>query len=281
MSLSAASVLVSHPARALASCWIAASLGGCAINLSEARPARVLRGGEIQVSQINSVVVPSSALQATVDSAKALYSDVSQKKLPSDGEARELAGKTAAIALSGPGYATHLDIGIGLGYRWDTALRVGNGIYAASLRRGVDWSNWAAALGVRVAYNSGQTWVPYIEDLNSYVDLTATRRIDSQVFAQMGRELREWGRVWLGAKAMYSAYRVTIDATQLGLGVEAIGDHLWYYGGNLGVAIGYRFAWFVMELNVMGASGKMTAYGVTRDLGGITVSPAWGFLGQF
>ncbi|MBI5610539.1 MAG: hypothetical protein HY902_16805 [Deltaproteobacteria bacterium] len=254
---------------------------GCAVNFSEARPARILRGGEVQLAQINNVVVPTSAIGDSISSTKSLYTSLKAQEKPSNDQARDYASRATAIALAGPGYATHFDIGVGLGYRWDTSLRVGNGIYAASLRKGYDFGPWAAALGLRAGYNSGQSVISYLDDANGYVDLVSTKRFDGQLFAQLGREFGEWGRLWFGAKGMYSGYTLEVGAPDLGLQIEKVSDHIWFWGGNIGVAVGFRHVFAVGELTVLRASGSLRAFGRDRDLGGVTIAPSWGIMGQF
>ena len=266
-----------RPALALAILCVAT---GCAVNLSEARPARVLRGGEFQLAEINNVVAPLGAIDDTITTAEPLVQGARAKTL-TQAQARDLAGRATAISLAGPGYGAHFDVSLGLGYRIDSSFRFGNGIYALSLRRGIDWDTWHAALGVRGGYNSGTSVIPYLNDLNSYVEITDTTRWDLQAFAQLGREFREWGRLWLGVKAMRSLFTLTVDASELGLGREVIDDALDYLGGNIGFALGYRYVYFVAELSVLRASGHIAAFGAERSLEGTTVAPSWGILGHW
>ena len=93
---------------------------GCAINLSEARSARVLRGGEIQVSEVNNMVVPTRAFADIIDPAKAAIEAADEDRELSMEEKRTITKGATAIALSSPGYGAHLDVGLGLGYRFDT-----------------------------------------------------------------------------------------------------------------------------------------------------------------
>jgi hypothetical protein len=231
------------------SLWLTVLLAaGCAVNLSESRPARVLRGGEMQISNINSVVVPMGSMGTTIDAGKTIAQKIDQRT--SDADKRRLAGSAAAIGLTGPGYANHLEFALGLGYRLDTALRIGNGIYSAAIRRGFDLGKWDSNIGVRVGYNSGASVISYLDTINSYAKIGSTKRIDTSFTAQIGREFGEWAKLWAAAKAMYSRYWVDVDAENLDLGHEKLDDHLLYYGGALGLALGFRWVHFVMELGI-------------------------------
>ena len=130
----------------------------------------------------------------------------------------------------------------GLGYRFDLQARLGNGIYALSLRRGFPLSEkWNLALGARGAYNSGQTFVEYADDVAEWVKLSETRRFDGQLFVQAGPEWGEFARLWFGAKGMVSPLRTDIDATRIGGTRERVEATIYHAGGFVGAAIGYRW----------------------------------------
>jgi len=269
--------------RSPSSCiWLASLLvAGCAINLSESRTPRVLRGGEMQISSINSVVVPVGSVNTAIGAGKTVVRNIDQGTSPTDEDKRQLVGSAVAIGLTGPGYGNHLEFALGLGYRLDTALRIGNGIYALALRRGFDLGWWDSNIGLRVGYNTGESVVSYLDSINSYAQITETKRIDTSLSGQIGREFGEWGRVWAVAKGMYSRYWVDVETRLLGLGSEKINDHLFYYGGALGAAFGFRYVYFVMELGVYLLNCKVSTFGNSYDLSGITITPSWGFMGTF
>jgi hypothetical protein len=262
--------------------WLTVLLAaGCAVNLSESRPARVLRGGEIQISDVSSLVVPLGSVDTAISGGKTAAKNIEHNTSPSPDDKRQLVGSAAAIGLTGPGYGNHLEIAAGFGYRLDTALRIGNGIYSAALRRGFDLGSWDSNIGVRLGYNSGESVLSYLDTINSYAKITDTKRVDMSFTAQIGREFGEWGKIWAVAKTMYSRYSVNVDAQSLDLGREKINDHLLYYGGALGAALGFRWIHFVMELGVYELSCKVNAFGNSYDLSGVTITPSWGFQGTF
>ncbi len=255
--------------------------GGCAMNVSETRPARVLRGGEIQLSEMNDIVIPTRAVGGLIDGAHDAANAADDRML-TDEERRTLTAAAAAISLTGPGYGAHIDAAVGLGYRFDLQARVGNGIYAASLRRGFPIGKiWNLAVGLRGAYNSGATFVEYADDVAEWVKLSETRRFDGQLFVQAGPEWGEWGRLWFGAKGMWSPFVTDIDATRVGGTREHIQATVYHAGGFAGVALGFRWIYFVIELNVLKSWGHFTAFDDTFDLSGYVIAPSWGFMGTF
>jgi hypothetical protein len=260
---------------------VAVAGAGCAMNVSEARPARVLRGGEIQLAEVNDVVVPTRAVSGVIGGAREAAAAAGDRALTDD-ERRSLTGAAAAVSLTGPGYGAHIDLAVGLGYRYDVQARLGNGIYALSLRRGVDLGRlWHLALGVRGAYNTGQTFVQYASDVTEWVKLSETRRFDGQLFLQAGLEKGEWGRLWFGAKGMVSPLVTDIDTTRIGGDRERIRATLYHAGGFVGGAIGFRWFFFVAELTVLAASGHVRAFDQDYDLSGLVIAPSWGVMGTF
>ena len=254
--------------------------GGCAMNVSETRPARVLRGGEIQLAEMNDVVIPTRAVGGLIDGARDAANSAEDGLTPE--ERRTLIGAATAISLTGPGYGAHIDMAAGLGYRFDLQARIGNGIYGLSLRRGFPLSEkWNLALGVRGAYNSGQTFVEYADYVTEWVKLSETRRFDGQLFVQAGPEWGEWGRLWFGAKGMWSPLVTDIDATRIGGTRERVEATVYHAGGFAGAAIGFRWIFFVVELNVLASYGKFRAFDEDFDLSGYVIAPSWGFMGTF
>jgi len=274
------STLKSAGSLAAVACLLSLSALGCAVNVSEARSARVLRGGEIQVSEINNVVVPTRAVSHFVSNVEASV-DAANEGAVTDEERDKLVGAATAIALTGPGFGVHADIGVGLGYRYDAQARIGNGIYALSLRRGFDLGSWHAAVGTRAAYNSGHAFIEYLDDVVDYIKVTDTVRFDGQLFGQIGTEWGEWGKLWFGAKGMVSPLKVRVDARRLNGGVDTVRTTLWHGGGFIGGAVGFRWIHFVVELTVLGASGEATVFGRNYDLSGLVVAPSWGLMGTF
>jgi len=251
------------------------------MNVSETRSARVLRGGEIQIAEVNDVVVPTRAVTGSIDSARRAASAAGDRTL-TDQERRDLTGGAAAIALSGPGYGAHIDMAVGLGYRYDVQARIGNGVYALSLRRGFDLGRrWFVAVGTRAAYNTGEAFLAYADDIFDWVRFSETRRLDGQLFGQIGAEFGEWGKLWFGAKGMVSPLETDIDTTRIGGDREHVATTLYHAGGFVGGALGFRWIHVVAELSILGATGRVRAFDQDYDLSGVVIAPSWGFMGQF
>ncbi len=246
------------------------------MNMAELRSARVLRGGEMQVVRGNTVVVPLQAVGQLIDETETLITSADDGAALSAEEGSTLVSGTAALGLMSPGYGTYLEYAFGLGHRWDSSLRIGNGIQAVGLRRGWDHHPWYAAAGLRVGRNTGSAWFGTVDNVNRIVRVSDMRRFDIDGVLQAGVELGEWGRAWGGAKGIYSPYRIEIDADALGWGTASDQQRMRFWGGFIGGSVGFRWLHVAAELTVMRALGEVSLFGETHDLSGVVIAPSWG-----
>lgn len=257
-----------------------AVLAGCAMNISEARPARTLGGGEFQVSAVNNIILPVQVVERAIN----VVDEVTDDTELTEAEQRTIINGVVASALSSPGFAPHMDIAVGLGYGLDTQLRIGSGIYGASLRRGFRLAGWDTSIGARAAYNSGSSVVPYLDDLNKFAKVADMKRFDGQAFALVGTEFGEWAKLWLGAKWLGSWFKASLDPGLLDEAAEEdlFSGNIMYYGGLLGGAIGYRWIHLVVEVGLYGTwSPGFTVLNYRVKPSGLLVAPSWGLQGTF
>jgi hypothetical protein len=97
----------------------------------------------------------------------------------------------------------------------------------------------------------------------------------------VGREWEEWGKIWLGAKAMVSPYTLDIDASAVGLGETSTSSSMRYVGGFVGGGLGFRYVHFTVELSVLHASGDLEVFDRDYSLRGLVLAPSWGFQATF
>ena len=252
---------------------------GCAMNLAQMRSARVLEGGEVQLSEVNSVVVPSAAVVQSIDPARELLQQRNEDE-PLDAEEREIVlGGLTAVALSSPGFGSYLDGAVGLGRGFDLSARVGNGSYSAELRRALlpyHQHPWHLSAGVRAGYSSGGAWLGVLDLANTALRVSTLRRLDLTGHVAAGREFGEWGKLWWGPKVQISPYRMQLDGSRIGLDPVETSGTLGWAGGFVGGAIGWRWVHFCGELTVLGAWGRTQAYGSEYEVSGVVVAPHWG-----
>ena len=96
--------------------------------------------------------------------------------------------------------------------------------------------------------------------------------------------------MWAGPKVVYSrfstAMRLSIPGGRSRISPPSTAN-TFYYGGQGGVAFGYRYIFFAVELTMaqMFGSAAVTSApaGIARaaDLSGLVIYPAFGLMGEF
>ncbi|MED5464849.1 MAG: hypothetical protein VX699_09365 [Myxococcota bacterium] len=264
-----------------------ALLTSCAGNLSEAQPARVLQEGAFSVNHIHNVIAPAQSVQEAIRAGEAIARAPREGELLPAQERENLIGSAVALGLMSPGYSSHLEFGLGLGEDLDAQVRLGTGVYAASLRRGFAYGRWHGNLGVRGSYSNGSL-LPYVDTINSLIKLSELQRYDTQLFVQGGREWGQWARLWMGVKGIHSAYEGFVRSHQsledkLDTQVdEKLDGALHLYGGFVGAALGYRWLFVVAELNVLYSDAPaVTIADASHNVSGWVMAPSWGLRGVF
>jgi hypothetical protein len=100
---------------------------------------------------------------------------------------------------------------------------------------------------------------------------------------------RDLFRVWAGPKVLYSRFDSTLRLTLVQMETQLAtfeGDAV-YFGGQAGVAVGYRYVFFGAELTMGELSGSATATTTLMaarrrtDISGFVVYPAFALMGEF
>jgi len=126
-----------------------------------------------------------------------------------------------------------------------------------------------------------------VEDFTRYmIDLTP---------AQIGTS-RSWYRVWLSPRFLYSHFSTAMRLSIPGVStpdLATFSGNTFYYGGQGGFALGYRYVFFAFELTMAKISGKGTATAMVpgsggmetiagdANLDGFVIYPTFGFIGEF
>ena len=105
---------------------------------------------------------------------------------------------------------------------------------------------------------------------------------------------RNWFRVWAGPKFVYSRFSTVMRLSIPGVStpdLASFGGNTFYYGGQGGIAFGYRYIFFAVELTLAQISGKGEARTAAlpggeptaRDanLDGFIIYPTFGLIGEF
>ena len=273
-------------------------VGACAPVVSTLRPAAVLPQGSVNAAMGYGVNVPVGALMSSLDRAKDLALDDSGSGM-SDAEVVDLVGASLLLLTNAPLPSVDFQAAYGLwAQRVELDLRKSSGAWRFGARlQLLHTRDFGLDLSIGVGASTFST--PTVLDLLSKAGQAETNRYAIDVPILMGWTW-EFGHLWFGPKVLYTSYsldlalktgRLPVDDVTGELPVEQAhmeGDSI-YIGGQLGGAVGYKYAWITAELTVMQVAGSVD-YRVgegdnllqgSLDPGGLVISPNIGILLQY
>lgn len=255
---------------------------GCAMTLGELRPARPLRGGEVQAVYGQDLVLPTATVRQSIELGQQLAEVARDDAAGLSAEQKQdLTRGVAALALGSPGMGSWVEAGVGLGYGWDVGARVGSGSAGLVVRKGLWRHPWSASVSARAGVNGGDLRLSALSTFNGLVEVGELRRADLGASAQLGLDLGEVGMLWGGAKGTVSPYTLTLDPSRVDLDPVQTQGRLSWVGPYAGAALGWRYVWLAAELSVLRAGGGFELYGEAVPMQGWVVLPSWGVVVGF
>jgi hypothetical protein len=264
-----------------------AALAGCAPSLATMQPAHVGPKGSIQVTVAMEVAIPPGTITDAIDAGET----ISDRAINGDpiSEADRARLFTAAINLvaSPPSFSPLFALAYAVQDRIEVGIRyAGQGWRLGGryqlLRRDEGPCDLVVGLGV-----ARSTYKLPLTDVIPVIEMDDFTRWTFDVPLTAGTS-RSWYRVWAGPKFAYSrfdtAMRLVIPNEPPE--VATFDGHSTFFGGQAGVAVGFRNVFFGLELTVGHLSGSasaaMSTAGVARsaDLAGTIVYPAFGLMGE-
>jgi hypothetical protein len=270
----------------------AAALFGCAPALSGFQPAHVAEKGHVQAELGMDVAIPTGGLGDLVDAAEVLAGAARERQL-TDGERRTLFNAGAALATNAPSPLPHVGVAftpltsfeIGLRYS-GSALR--GGLRYQFLRRAAHGVDLSAGLGV-----ARYTFEFPVSSVLGILEIEDFERWQFDLPILVGTS-QTWYRLWGGPRLMFTTF-----GTQMNLSLPAIPGVSseeqeiaafdgtgFYVGAQGGVAFGYKYVFFGVELTLaqLFASAELTAFGEQVhdvDLDSFVISPGFALMGEF
>jgi hypothetical protein len=264
-------------------------LSGCAPALSTFTPAHVAKSGHVQLELGSDVSYPTGTIEELNDGLDALTDSAQTDAVLTEDEQREILNAATSTVLNPPSLNSHVGAGVGVakdvevqGRLFSGGLRVGGRYqFLHQKEQSVDLS---AGLGIgRYSFSLGIPELPTLLDIEDY----SRWMVDTGVL--VGNH-GNWYRWWAGPKLLYGSFDAVITLTPPGGDVYAFsmeGRSL-YAGGQAGVALGYKWVFFVFELTVMhlSTSARFAAQGTGIEpyepsIGGTIYYPGVGLMGEF
>lgn len=240
----------------------AALAGGCATSLSSFRPAHVPRKGGVHAAIGVDVSVPTGSVGATIDAGKAAAKAAQSRSLQAE-EQQQLIDAGIVLAANPPALQQTLLIAFAPVEKTEASLRYAGGTWRAGGRYQVveqgDGHGFDFTAGFGVGRQSASFAISNVLDVVKLDDFVRWSFDVPLTFGRRGR----WYRLWGGPRLMY-----TRGDTSLQLNLPSVGGSPaqtidasaetsgLYWGGQLGVALGYRNVFFGFELTTVQFSGS-------------------------
>lgn len=261
------------------------------------QPAHVAPAGHMQATAGFEISAPTGTITRVIDTGKTL-SDAARMNMNLTPEQEQQvfeAGVNVVVVPPSLGYhfaaaytlVDRLEVGLryaGGGWRFGTryqVLRHEDGPLDLTIGAGVA----RAAFEIPLA-----SYIPILE-----VD-DFTRWTFDVAPLQIGTS-RSWFRAWGGPKFLYSHFTTALRLSIPGVDTPDLASfegHTFYYGGQAGIAFGYRYVFFAFELTLAqitgtgtavtstpARDGSMTSIARDVDLSGFVIYPTFGFIGEF
>jgi hypothetical protein len=260
---------------------------GCAPSLATMQPAHVAPRGHIQATAGIEIGVPKGGVDAVVDSGRAL-ADAAQSGTLTDEQKWQLFDAAVNLVASPPSASQHFAIAYTAIERTEASLRYVGGGWRLGARYQI-LSHAEAPLDLVVGLGASRSTTPIpLGDILPVVKIEDFTRwtFDLPILAGTSRD---WFRVWFGPRLLYTRFhtRMRLDLYADEVQMASFEGSAFYYGGQVGAAIGYRKVFFGVELTMAGLTGSATATTMlaipTRktELSGFVTYPAFGLMGEF
>ena len=267
----------------VAGAWLAA----CAPVLSTFTPAPVAPHGHFRGATAIGVSIPTGPLGDLFDRSEDLARASIEGRALTDDEVGDLFESTTGLLLNLPSAAYELQGRFGVAKRVDVGLRLAlpgairlDGRYQFVLTPN---KPFAASVGLGLTYYSFEIPVP--SPIDEVIEVDDYRRLEVDVPLLFG-----WsgpiGHVWLGPKIVFATYGTEMTAKLVSdTRLASVSGTSWYYGVQVGGAIGYRYVWIAAELTIAGMSGsadiELAGVKLSPKFSGAVIYPAIGLVMQF
>jgi hypothetical protein len=274
---------------------------GCATTLSTMQTARTLAPGQVQVTGGMGVFLPVGNLIRVVDTGidqGEEARDAVDEGRPyalSEEDQQKLLTAGVALMVAPPGVSPELMVRVGVVDRVDVGLRYSGISLRADAKvllfHGGDSDGGRMETGQRsydVALGLGAArhfFSSPVLDVLEVVEMGDFSRYDVEVPLYVSADFGDVFKLYGAPKYVYSHTRMDerlVDFSRQGKPVSgfdatlpaSVDSH--FVGSTVGLALGYRYVYLFAELTGGYVFCKPTLFGVERNLGGVTLYPAFG-----
>ena len=263
-------------------------LVGCAPSLATLQPAHVAPRGHVQATAGIEIGIPTGTIDRAYDAANAL-TDAAEMGMLADSDVVKFFDAAVNLAASPPSVGQHFAAGYSFLDRAEVGIRnAGGGWRLGGRYQFLRHQDGPFDLVVGLGAARATTPIPF-GDVVPFLKASDFTRWTFDLPVLVGTS-RSWFRVWAGPKLLYSRFdsQLTVTLPNNPIVLAGIRGDAFYYGGQGGVAVGYRYVYFGIELTLGQLSGSATTTSMlatapshTTDLSGFVVYPAFALMGEF
>jgi hypothetical protein len=241
----------------------------------------------VQVAAGMEIAVPTGGVDKVVDAARTV-ARAAENGMITDEQKWQLFDAGINLVASPPSVSQHLAIAYTIVDRTELSLRYAGGGWRLGGRYQLvsrDDGPLDVVAGLGVARSTASIPAGDVLPVLKIDDFTRWT-VDLPILAGTSRD---WLRVWFGPRFLYTRFDTLmhLDLVQDEIVMARFEGSAFYYGGQVGVAFGYRKVFFALELTVAGLTGSANASAMLSvparkaELTGFVVNPAVGFMGEF
>jgi hypothetical protein len=284
-----------NPSR-LVSLGVLVVSAGCAPSLATMQPAHVAPKGHFEVTTAVEIGIPTGTISRVYDTGKALARDAEQNMAITPAQERQVFEAGVNVAVSPPTAGYLLAANYTVLNNWEVGLRYASGSWRLGSRYQLlhrEDGPFDMTFGAGVARQAVEIplsdYIPILE-----VDDFTRYTIDAGLLIGTSRS---FFRVWFGPKFLYSHYTTAMRLSIPGVDTPDLASfegHGIYYGGQGGLAVGYRHIFFAVELTMAELTGTASVTAQTpaqngsgepiaasADISGFVIYPTFGLIGEF
>jgi hypothetical protein len=271
---------------------------GCAPSLTTMQPAHVAPKGHVQATVGFEVSAPTGTITRLIDTAGPLSTAARTRDLMPAEEQQVFEAGVNMVAVP-PSVGYHLAANYVLINNLEIGIRYAGGGWRLGGRYQIlhrETGPFDLTFGMGVARSAYK--IPLVDKIPILEVEDFTRYTIDVAPLQIGTS-RSWFRLWAGPKFLYSRFSTTLRASipfVSAIDLASFEGHTIYYGGQGGVALGYRYLFFAIELTMAKISGtgtvnvaalplprdgSTTPIARDADLSGFVIFPTFGLIGEF
>jgi hypothetical protein len=262
---------------------------GCSSVLSTFTPAPTTPPGSVRGAAALGVNVPVGDLTDLADRGDTIAEKSLAGGTLTRAEQDELVESALALSLDPPSATGELQGRYGVADAFDVGVRVATAVTARidgrwQFLKSQEQGAFAGSVGLGLAYYARTFEIPNadIEQIVGVAELTRFELDVPLLFGWSG----DIGHVWFGPKLVANTYTADVELAffQNEIVQGSASGTSFFFGGLLGGAVGYKYAWLAFELTILdlssSASVESNVYNADLSFGGIVLYPALGVIIQ-